>query len=85
MFKAWMVFAFDAARLGAETQSVVALRMMRLAQGGSSAQREAQLMLTEKNLAFAEAIGTLAVGGSVQKVMRRYRSHLRANRSRLTR
>jgi len=32
-----------------------------------------------------EAFGTLAFGGSLQKVMRRYRTHVRANKRRLTR
>ena len=85
MFKAWMDFAFDAARLAQETQEVMALRMLKLASGGSAGRAEAERMVTEKNFAAAEAFGTLALGGSVQKVMRRYRTHVRANKRRLTR
>ena len=85
MFKTWMDFAFDAARLAQETQEVIGLRMMKLAGGGSAGQAEAERMVTEKNVAAAEAFGTLAFGGSMHKVMRRYRSHVRANKRRLTR
>lgn len=48
-------------------------------------QIEAQRMLTEKGFALAEAANTLAVGGSMAKVVRRYRSHVRANKRRLSR
>ena len=48
-------------------------------------QVEAQRMLTEKGFALAEAVNTLAVGGSMAKVVRRYRSHVRANKRRLSR
>jgi hypothetical protein len=85
MFKTWMDFAFDAARLAQETQEVMALRMMKLAAGGSASRAEAERMVTEKSAAAAEAFGTLAFGGSMQKVVRRYRTHVRANKRRLTR
>jgi hypothetical protein len=84
MFKTWMDFAFDAARLAQETQEVMALRMMKLAAGGSASRAEAERMVTE-SAAAAEAFGTLAFGGSLQKVMRRYSTHVRANKRRLTR
>ena len=85
MFAAWMKFALSAARLGQETQEVMALRMMKLARGGTQGQREAQRMLTEKGFALAKAASTLAIGGSMAKVVRRYRSHVRANKRRLSR
>ena len=85
MFSAWMKFALTMARLGQETQDVMALRLMKLARGGTPSQLEAQRMLTEKGFALAEAASTLAVGGSMAKVVRRYRSHVRANKRRLTR
>jgi len=59
MMKAWTKFALDAARLNAEAQSVIALRMMQLAKGGKIAEREARRMVTEKSVAFAEAAATL--------------------------
>jgi hypothetical protein len=85
MFTAWMRFAVDAARLCQEAQDVMALRMMKLALGGPQAHLEAQRMVAEKSLALAEAAGSLAAGGSMGRVVRRYRSHVRANKRRLTR
>jgi hypothetical protein len=42
-------------------------------------------MVAEKGFAFAEAAGSLALGGSMDRVVRRYRSHVRANKRRLSR
>jgi hypothetical protein len=42
-------------------------------------------MVTEKAAAFVEAAVTLAAGGSAQKIVRRYRRHVRANARRLRR
>ena len=39
----------DAIMLGLEAQSVIGLRLMKAAMGGEAAQREAALMVTEKN------------------------------------
>jgi hypothetical protein len=85
MFTAWMNFAFDAARLCQETQEVMGLRLMKLALGGPQGHLEAQRMVAEKGFAFAEAAGSLAAGGSLERVVRRYRSHVRANKRRLSR
>jgi hypothetical protein len=85
MFLSWMKFAVDAARLCQETQEVVGLRMLKLARGGHAGQIEAQRMVAEKCFAFAEAASNLAAGGSMEPVVRRYRSHVRANKRRLTR
>jgi hypothetical protein len=85
MFTTWMKFALATARLGQETQQVMALRMMKIARGGTPSHLEAHRMLTEKSFALAEAASTLAVGGSMAKVVRRYRSHVRANKRRLSR
>src|SRR6478735_11131385 len=74
MFSTWMKLSLDAARLGFEMQTVMALRMLKLAQGGAAATTEAQRMMTEKGVAFAEAAATLATGGSMNKVVRRVRS-----------
>ena len=81
----WMTFALDAARLGRETQEVMALRLLKLARGGRAAEVEAQRMVTEKGAAFAEAAATLATGGSMKKVVRRVRSRVGQNRRRLSR
>jgi hypothetical protein len=85
MIKSWTKLALDAALLSAEAQSVIALRMMRLARGGKIAEREARRMVTEKGVAFAEAASTLATGGSMNKVVRRVRSRVAKNRRRLSR
>ena len=60
MFSTWMKLSLDAARLGFEMQTVMALRMLKLARGGAAATTEAQRMMTEKGVAFAEAAATLA-------------------------
>jgi len=70
---------------GLQAQRVVGLRLQKLAAGGPSAQSEAQLMFTEKIVAGAEAVATLASGGSASSVVRRYRTIMRANEKRLTR
>ena len=82
--KSWTKLALDAARLSAEAQSVIALRMMRLARGGKIANREARRMVMEKGVAFAEAATTLASGGSMSKVVRRVRSRVSQNKRRLS-
>ena len=52
------------------------LRLLKLARGGRAARLEAQRMVTEKGVAFAEAAAMLATGGSVKKVVRRVRSRV---------
>jgi hypothetical protein len=64
---------------------------MRLAQGGALAQSEAQLMVTEKVAAMAEAQGVAAaaavMGGDSHRVARKvmgvYRKRVRGNHRRL--
>ena len=85
MFTAWMSLSMDAAFLGLESQRVIGLRLMKIAGGGPGSYAEAHRMITEKTTAFAEAAMTLAGGGSTHKVLRRYRTHVRANERRLSR
>jgi hypothetical protein len=85
MISNWMKFALDAARLGRETQEVMALRLLKLARGGGAGRVEAQRMVMEKGVAFAEAAAMLATGGSVKKVVRRVRSRVSQNKRRLSR
>jgi hypothetical protein len=80
-----MELAFASVRLCQEAQVVVNLRLMKLALGGNRSHVEANRMVSEKGFALAEALSTLATGGSPDKVLRRYRSHVRANKRRLTR
>jgi hypothetical protein len=85
MFNHWFGLTFDAALLAFESQRVVSLRLACLAAGGAAAEVEAQRMVVEKGAAFIEAATTLAYGGSPKTVIRRYRTHVRANERRLTR
>lgn len=85
MFSTWMKFSLDAARLRYEVQTVMTLRMLKIARGGKAAEAEAQRMMTEKGVAFAEAAATLATGGSMKKVVRRVRSRVNQNKRRLSR
>ena len=84
LFKNWMKITGDAAMLGIETQRVMQLRMMKLSAGGPEAQSEALRMVTEKTTALTEAMMTLARGGSAQRVIRRYRTHVKSNQRRLS-
>jgi hypothetical protein len=84
LIKNWIKITSDAAMLGIETQRVMQLRMMKLFAGGPKAQSEALRMVTEKTTALAEATMTLARGGSAQRVIRRYRTHVRSNQRRLS-
>jgi len=82
---------FDAVRLGIEAQQVIALRMMRISEGGPSALFEMQRMVGEKVLAAWVSQATtglaLARGGkfSERKAAAPYVKAVRANRRRLQR
>ncbi|ODS02350.1 hypothetical protein AUC71_01805 [Methyloceanibacter marginalis] len=85
MLAAWMKLAFTSAQAWQEAQVVMSLRAMRLARGGALAQAEATRMVTEKSAALVDAAMTVATGGSAEKVVRGYRTRVRANKRRLTR
>jgi hypothetical protein len=82
---------FEAARFAADSQRVVALRMMRLAGGGPLATTEATRMVAEKMVAFTESqaavAATMMMGGSFEtaatKAYAPYRRAVRANNRRL--
>jgi hypothetical protein len=84
MFKNWMQLTHDAMLLGLESQHVMGLRLMKLSRGGQAAQAEALRMVSEKSSALVESGTMLARGGSAGTVIRRYRSHVRANKRRLS-
>lgn len=84
MFLNWIQLTRDAAMLAIETQRVMGLRMIKLNAGGPAAHAETLRMITEKGAALSEATLTLARGGSPNKVIRRYRAHVRANNRRLS-
>ena len=79
----WWKFSRDLLAANLEAQRVIVLRIQKMAKGGSPAQKEAQRMVSEKVLASVEAATTAAAGGSPQKVLRRYRTIMRANTKRL--
>ena len=77
--------------LALEAQQVIALRLMKLAQGGPAAAKEAHLMVAEKVKAASVAAGlatTAAVrggkDGGADAVLRMLRRRVRANRKRLS-
>jgi hypothetical protein len=86
--KPWL----DAMRFGFEVQSVIALRLMKIAAGGSESDAEVTRMVTEKVKALAEAqtagAVALARGKSVKAASKRAMSpikrRVRANHRRLT-
>ena len=80
----WWQFSWDLFAANLEAQRVIALRIQKMAMGGLSAQKEVQLMVSEKVKASMEAATTVASGGSPQKVLRRYRTIIKANTKRLT-
>jgi hypothetical protein len=68
-----------------EANQVIALRLAKLARGGSEAIAESQLMVSEKAEAALQAGAILASGGSVSRVVSRYRKHVASNAKRLSR
>jgi hypothetical protein len=93
MYNPWFALSLKAVQMGMEAQSVIALRMLRMATGGKRAEAEAGRMVTEKVVAAAEAQAVAAVaamGGHPQhvvagKTLKVYKKHVRANRRRLSR
>jgi hypothetical protein len=81
MFKMWL----NLSMLAVECQSVIAMRMLRLAAGGPKADKEAWRMASEKAGAALEAAGIIMRGGDLDKVVRGYRRHVRRNARRLRR
>jgi hypothetical protein len=93
VFNPWFGVALKAIELGVEAQSVMALRMMRLAAGGACAHAEMGRMVAEKAVAAAQAQTAAAfavMAGHKDhviagKVLRVYKKRVRANKRRLSR
>jgi anti-sigma factor ChrR (cupin superfamily) len=86
----WLSLGMQTVRLGLEMQQVMALRLARIAAGGSLAQHEATLMVTEKIAALAasqalmlNAYGTGRPDRAATRVLALYRRRVKANRRRL--
>jgi hypothetical protein len=93
MINPWLSFGLKAWQIGLEAQSVIALRMFRLAAGGALAEAEASRMVTEKVAAACEAQMAAAMAAMrgheehviASKALNVYGKHVRANRRRLSR
>jgi len=87
----WLRLSVDIVKLGMESQSVVALRLMKLARGGYAAAEEAHLMVSEKvgaamSAPLHMASDMLAPGpGVAQRTTTTLLRKVRANRRRLSR
>lgn len=92
MLNPWPALTFQAARLIWEAQGVMALRLIKLARGGTAAQSEASSMISEKIAAFSEAqaVAALAVlkgtsgARTATMVLNVYGRKVRANKQRLS-
>lgn len=87
----WLTIG-EATMLAAEAQSVIALRLARLARGGRHAEAEAARMVIEKGTAFlaanAAAVAAVSMGGmplAADIMIATYRQSVRANHRRLSR
>jgi hypothetical protein len=93
MFNPWLALSLKAIQMGFEAQSVITLRMVRLAAGGARMEAEATRMITEKAAAAAEAQAVAAVAaikGHPQhvvagKTLKVFKKRVRANKRRLSR
>jgi hypothetical protein len=93
LFNPWFEVALKATQLCVDAQSVMTLRMIRLAAGGARAQGEAQRMVVEKIAAMAEAhaaaISAVLNGHQdhvvVTKTLSAFDKRVRANKRRLSR
>ncbi len=89
----WLELTFKTMALGLEAQNVIALRLIRLAAGGTRGQSEARRMVAEKMTALVEAqtaaTASLMNGGehhvAAGKALNAVRKRVRANKRRLSR
>lgn len=88
----WWALAADTWRLGLQAQTVVGLRLAKLAAGDTAAAVEAQRMVTEKIMAAAEAqaLATSAILSgkghlAPKRTLALYQRKVGANRRRLSR
>jgi hypothetical protein len=92
MLNPWLSFSLKAWQIGLGAQSVIALRILRVATGGARAEAEVSRMVTEKVLAACEAqmaAAMAAVRGHKEhviagKALNVYGNRVRANRRRLS-
>ena len=93
LYNPWLALSFKIAQLGWDVQSVMALRLLRLAGGGARGRAEASRMAAEKIAAVAEAQAAVAaavITGRKNHVIAGkglgvFRKRVRANKRRLSR
>jgi hypothetical protein len=83
----WTKLTFDAIGLGVAANSVIAMRLAKVARGGAQAQAECQKMHSEKILAASRAAYILASSATPDRAASRmlamYRKKVNANLRRL--
>jgi hypothetical protein len=92
MLNPWLAFSFQAARLGWETQNVIASQLMRLAGGRAAGQSEAHGIRAEKAAALdkvptpraAVAVKGGNGRGAAKKVTRVAKKRIRGNKRRVS-
>jgi hypothetical protein len=93
MLNPWFAVTMEFARLGFDAQNVIALRLLRFANGGIAGQAEAHRMVNEKITALGEAAIAAMLGGAtgksnlstVRSVLSVYKKCVRINKRRLSR
>ena len=91
MLNAWMKLASQMAALSWDAQQVIALRMLRIAQGGRRGHKEIGTMTAEKVKALVEAQYALARVAprsshqAAKTILGVYRKRVRKNKGRLSR
>jgi hypothetical protein len=93
VFNPWFALSLKAVQMGVEAQSVIALRMLRLALGGARGEAETTRMVTEKVAAAVEAQTVAAVAAMTgrqphtvaDKALGVFKKRVRANNRRLKR
>lgn len=87
----WFSAGYDLFSLGFEASSVVALRAIKVAAGGASADRESKRMVDEKIESVFELQALFLTGrlgltapGALRQTITHYRRKVRANRRRLS-
>jgi hypothetical protein len=91
MFNPWLKLSLKAVQMGMEAQNVIALRMLRLATGGTQMEAEASRMGTDKVAAAALPVAAVsaALNGHsphvvTRKAPRAPKKRARANKRRLS-
>jgi hypothetical protein len=92
VFNPWFAIARDAVKLGVDAQSVVAMRLGRIAAGGAAGEAESIRMVSEKLEAWADfqvaMMAALWTGQQAPALAREaisiYGKSVRANRRRLS-